>query len=69
MKTALEDSSDLIRQKRMRSSSSLGIWRLNNSLRKDQIFYEPLITGEFLMNFFLLITFLASDEFFLTHYL
>ncbi|KAJ6354084.1 hypothetical protein OIU76_003004 [Salix suchowensis] len=45
MKTALEDSSDLIRQKRMKSSSTVGIWRLNNSLRKDQIFYEPLITG------------------------
>uniref|UniRef100_A0A6N2MNS0 Rad21/Rec8-like protein N-terminal domain-containing protein n=1 Tax=Salix viminalis TaxID=40686 RepID=A0A6N2MNS0_SALVM len=44
MKTALEDSSDLIRQKRMKLSSTLGIWRLNNSLRKDQIFYEPLIT-------------------------
>jgi hypothetical protein len=38
----------------------VGIWRLNNSLRKEQIFYEPLITGEgvlLLMNFFLLITF------------
>lgn len=23
----------------------VGIWRLNNSLRKEQIFYEPLITG------------------------
>lgn len=38
----------------------VGIWRLNNSLRKEQIFYEPLITGEGVllqMNFFLLITF------------
>jgi hypothetical protein len=60
MRRALEDPSDLMRQKRTRSSSMVGIWRLNNSLRKEQIFYEPLITGEGVllqMNFFLLITF------------
>lgn len=45
MRRALEDPSDLMRQKRTRSSSVVGIWRLNNSLRKEQIFYEPLITG------------------------
>lgn len=45
MRRALEDPSDLMRQKRTRSSSMVGIWRLNNSLRKEQIFYEPLITG------------------------
>ncbi|KAH8520535.1 hypothetical protein H0E87_001831 [Populus deltoides] len=45
MRRALEDPSDLMRKKRTRSSSMVGIWRLNNSLRKEQIFYEPLITG------------------------
>ncbi|KAL9368153.1 hypothetical protein Peur_039352 [Populus x canadensis] len=60
MRRALEDPSDLMRKKRTRSSSMVGIWRLNNSLRKEQIFYEPLITGE---------RGLTTNEFFLAHYL
>ncbi|XP_022156997.1 sister chromatid cohesion 1 protein 3-like isoform X2 [Momordica charantia] len=45
LKKALEDSSDLLRERRNIPSTSLDVWKLNNSLRKDEIFYHPLITG------------------------
>ncbi|GMY22338.1 sister chromatid cohesion 1 protein 3 [Fagus crenata] len=45
MKKSLEDCSDLLRKKRDVPFSALGVWRLNNVRRKDQIFYEPSLTG------------------------
>ncbi|XP_022158405.1 sister chromatid cohesion 1 protein 3-like isoform X2 [Momordica charantia] len=45
MKKALEDSSDLLRERRNTPSTSLDVWKLNNSLRKDEVFYHPSLTG------------------------
>ncbi|XP_038881441.1 sister chromatid cohesion 1 protein 3 isoform X2 [Benincasa hispida] len=45
MKEALEDSSDLLRERRNIPSSSLEIWKLNNKLKKENVFYHPSITG------------------------
>ncbi|CAK9319284.1 unnamed protein product [Citrullus colocynthis] len=44
MKKALEDSSDLLRERRNIPSSSLEVWKLNNKLKKE-VFYHPSITG------------------------
>lgn len=46
MKKALEDSSDLLRKKRNVPINNLGVWKLNNMVRKEQVFHEPLLTGE-----------------------
>ncbi|KAH9710271.1 Sister chromatid cohesion 1 protein 3 [Citrus sinensis] len=45
MKKALEDSSDLLRKKRNVPINNLGVWKLNNMVRKEQVFHEPLLTG------------------------
>ncbi|OAY54709.1 sister chromatid cohesion 1 protein 3 isoform X2 [Manihot esculenta] len=45
MKKALEDSSDISRKRREIPSTTLAIWKLNNTLRKEQVFYEPSLTG------------------------
>ncbi|KAG2680097.1 hypothetical protein I3760_11G082500 [Carya illinoinensis] len=45
MKKSLEDSSDLLRKKRDVPCSALGIWKLNNTLRKEQVFHQPSLTG------------------------
>ncbi|GAY37043.1 hypothetical protein CUMW_026210 [Citrus unshiu] len=45
MKKALEDSSDLLRKKRNVPINNLGVWKLNNRVRKEQVFHEPLLTG------------------------
>ncbi|PON41418.1 Rad21/Rec8-like protein [Trema orientale] len=45
MKKALEDPSNLVRKRRNIPSSALGIWKLKNNLRKEQVFMEPTITG------------------------
>ncbi|KAF2319410.1 hypothetical protein GH714_015604 [Hevea brasiliensis] len=45
MKKALENSSDISRKRREIPSTALGIWKLNNTLRKEQVFYEPSLTG------------------------
>lgn len=51
MKKALEDTSDLLRKKRNLPGSALGVWNLNNSVRKEQVFYDPLMTGELVILF------------------
>lgn len=56
MKKALEDSSDLLRKKRNMPGSDLGVWKLNNHVRKEQVFYEPLLTGELVFPFAILIS-------------
>ncbi|KAF5450927.1 hypothetical protein F2P56_031238 [Juglans regia] len=45
MKKSLEDSNDLLRKKRDAACSALGIWKLNNTLRKEQVFHQPSLTG------------------------
>ncbi|KAL3537342.1 hypothetical protein ACH5RR_000708 [Cinchona calisaya] len=45
MKKALEDSSYLLRKTRNCPSSSLDIWKLENRLKKECVFLEPLMTG------------------------
>ncbi|XP_057991691.1 sister chromatid cohesion 1 protein 3 isoform X2 [Hevea brasiliensis] len=45
MKKALENSSDISRKRREIPSTALAIWKLNNTLRKEQVFYEPSLTG------------------------
>ncbi|XP_021912279.1 sister chromatid cohesion 1 protein 3 isoform X1 [Carica papaya] len=45
MKQALEDSSYLLRERKTAPFSSLGLWRLKNIRRKEQVLSEPLITG------------------------
>ncbi|KAI4323371.1 hypothetical protein L6164_022984 [Bauhinia variegata] len=43
MKKALNDSSDLLRKR----STSTAWWKINNSRLKEQVFYQPLIPGQF----------------------
>lgn len=45
MKKTLEDTSDLLRKKRDVPCSALGMWKSKNSLKKDQVFHQPLLTG------------------------
>ncbi|XP_015571019.1 sister chromatid cohesion 1 protein 3 [Ricinus communis] len=45
MKKALENSKDILRKRREIPSTALGIWKLRNSLRKEQVLSEPLLTG------------------------
>ncbi|XP_044488773.1 sister chromatid cohesion 1 protein 3 [Mangifera indica] len=45
MKKALEDSSYLLRKKRNLPGSDLEVWKLNNHVRKEQVFQEPSLTG------------------------
>jgi len=46
MKKSLEDYSDLLRKKRDVPCSALGMWKLNNVRRKEQIFDQPSLTGK-----------------------
>lgn len=45
MKRRLEDASDTLRKRKKMPLSKVGLWRLHNQLKKDQIFNEPLFTG------------------------
>ncbi|KAK9272810.1 hypothetical protein L1049_003188 [Liquidambar formosana] len=45
MKKALEDSHDLLRKRRNIPCSLLGVWKLTNRLRKEQMFLESSMTG------------------------
>ncbi|KAM7262906.1 hypothetical protein ACFE04_000589 [Oxalis oulophora] len=45
MQRALNNTSDLLRNKRKLHSSSLDIWKFNNSIRKEQIFQGSSLTG------------------------
>ncbi|KAM1263685.1 hypothetical protein TB2_028200 [Malus domestica] len=45
MNRTIQDASDLKRKKRNIAYSTLGVWKLNNSLRKEQIFFQPSLTG------------------------
>lgn len=49
MRERLEDASDTLRKRKKLPSSKLNIWRLNNQSKKDQIFNEPLLSGNFLV--------------------
>ncbi|CAH9085513.1 unnamed protein product [Cuscuta epithymum] len=46
MNAAMNDTSDLIRRRKEAPHSSLSIWRSNKRLKKDAMFFEPLITGQ-----------------------
>ncbi|KAF2293630.1 hypothetical protein GH714_003523 [Hevea brasiliensis] len=62
---ALENSIDILRKRREIPSTALGIWKLNNALRKERVFYEPLLTGSlFFINcfsWFLIVNFLLYN--------
>ncbi|KAM1064654.1 hypothetical protein EV2_029457 [Malus domestica] len=45
MNRTIQDASDLKRKKRNIAYSTLGVWKLNNSLRKEQIFFQPSLSG------------------------
>ncbi|BAT93020.1 hypothetical protein VIGAN_07190500 [Vigna angularis var. angularis] len=45
MRSALNNPRDIMRKRMEAPSSSLGIWKLNNSRRKEHMFYQPLLTG------------------------
>ncbi|XP_073309890.1 sister chromatid cohesion 1 protein 3-like [Primulina huaijiensis] len=45
IKNALSDTSDICRVKKNCPCSFLDIWKLNNRLKKDRVFFEPLISG------------------------
>lgn len=56
MKKALEDSSDLLRERRNAPSSYLEVWKLNNGLRKEEVFYHSFVTGKL----FFVVVFLSA---------
>lgn len=60
MKKSLEDASDLLRKKRDAPCSALGVWKLNSILRKEQIFHQPSLTGEWTFPF--ANSFIAADH-------
>ncbi|RDX59867.1 Sister chromatid cohesion 1 protein 3, partial [Mucuna pruriens] len=45
MRSALNNTHDILRKRRHVPSSSLGTWKLNNSRSKEHIFNQPLLTG------------------------
>ncbi|XP_010424617.1 PREDICTED: sister chromatid cohesion 1 protein 3-like [Camelina sativa] len=45
MKKRLEDPSNTVRKRKKLPSSRVGLWRLDNQSKKDQLFNEPLFTG------------------------
>lgn len=47
MKKALKDSHNISRKRKPRPGSLLGDWKLRNKQRKEQIFDEPSVTGDF----------------------
>ncbi|KAK2993628.1 hypothetical protein RJ640_028972 [Escallonia rubra] len=42
---ALENSGDLVRKRKESPCSTLDIWNLTKRLKKDKVFFEPLLTG------------------------
>lgn len=57
MKKALEDSTDILRKKRNVPCSVLEMWKLENSKSKEQVFLQPLTTGEYVLSFHSFTTF------------
>lgn len=45
MRRALNDTSDILRKRKL-NSSLLDLWKLNKRQRKEQVFEHPLITGK-----------------------
>ncbi|XP_039002992.1 sister chromatid cohesion 1 protein 3-like [Hibiscus syriacus] len=45
MKRALEDCSDIVRKRKKTPCSALGVWKLNNARKAEQMFNEPSLTG------------------------
>ncbi|OIW11742.1 hypothetical protein TanjilG_10944 [Lupinus angustifolius] len=45
MRGALNNTRDILRKRKGMPSSTLGTWKLNNSRRKEHIFYQPLLTA------------------------
>lgn len=62
----LDDYNDLRRKKKHCPSSASDVWKLNNRLRKENIFLEPLMPGEFVssLNCFATITCFSVKELF-----
>lgn len=46
IKAGLNDTSCLKRERKEAPHSSLGLWRSNKRLKKDAMFFEPLLTGK-----------------------
>nr|GMD57154.1 sister chromatid cohesion 1 protein 3 [Ipomoea batatas] len=46
IRAGLNDTSRLKRERKEAPHTSLGIWRSNKRLKKDAMFFEPLITGQ-----------------------
>lgn len=44
MKKSIDDASHL-KRKRKGAPSFLGVWKLNNTYKKEKVFFDPLITG------------------------
>lgn len=66
VKARLDDYSDLQRERRHCPTSALDVWMLNKRLRKENIFFEPLMTGECVssLNSFTTIACFSVKEFF-----
>ncbi|KAL6961955.1 hypothetical protein U1Q18_036914 [Sarracenia purpurea var. burkii] len=47
IRRGLHNCSDLLRKRKCRPCSMLDVWKSNNRLRKEKVFLEPLMTGEF----------------------
>ncbi|KAI3740037.1 hypothetical protein L2E82_30454 [Cichorium intybus] len=45
MEKSLKDPRNLLRKRKGSACSSLDIWRVNNSRKKEKVFFEPIITG------------------------
>ncbi|KAK8630350.1 hypothetical protein V6N13_079148 [Hibiscus sabdariffa] len=45
MKRGLEDCSDIVKKRKKIPCSALGVWKLNNSRKGEQMFNEPSLTG------------------------
>lgn len=45
MRESLNNTRNILRQRRDVPSSAFGTWKLNNSRLKEQIFYQPIFPG------------------------
>ncbi|KAK8506491.1 hypothetical protein V6N12_034219 [Hibiscus sabdariffa] len=45
MKRGLEDCSDIVKKRKKVPCTALGVWKLNNSRKAEQMFNEPSLTG------------------------
>ncbi|KAM7476690.1 hypothetical protein LguiB_023933 [Lonicera macranthoides] len=45
VKEALDDTRNILRAKKNCPCSALGVWKLSNRLKKDKVFFDPIITG------------------------